>query len=339
MATSRLKDVAQQAGVSYKTVSRVVNGEPGVGEETRLRVQAAIDALGYQPNHSARSLRRGRTQTIRFILNLREMNLRQERFQDDVIAAVAEAGTANGYAILLELARGGMTPAELQRFGDKRADGTLLLAGLQAVHLAPILKASQTPTVIMANPLVDPSFGWVSVDFFGGAFDMVSKLLALGHRRIAHLADDQALFSSRQRLAGYRRALETAGVPYDDALVIVRDFSRGAGYASTAEFMALPESPTALFCVNDLTALGALEYLNERGISVPDQVSVTGFDDIPIARMSIPPLSTIHIPWYEAAHAATLGLIGAIEGNQIEPIHQELPVEIVLRGTTGPAPA
>lgn len=338
MATSRLKDVAQRAGVSYKTVSRVVNGEPGVGEATRLRVQQAIDELGYQANHSARSLRRGRTQTIRFILGLREMHLRQERFQDDVIAAVADAGTAAGYSILLELARSGDTAAELARFSDKRADGTLLLEGRKDTSLIPILKASQTPTVLLVNPDAEPSFGSVSVDFEGGAFEMVSRLIALGHRRIAHIADDQRLFSSSERLAGYRRALETAGIPYDESLVIVRDYSRQSGVEAAGLLMAMQPRPTALFCVNDLTALGALDYLREHGIRVPDEVSVTGFDDIPMARLADPPLSTIHIPWYEAAEAATVALIQAIEGKQLAPVRQDLPVEIVLRESTGPAP-
>lgn len=339
MATSRLKDVAQQAGVSYKTVSRVVNGEPGVGEATRLRVQRAIDELGYQANHSARSLRRGRTQTIRFILGLREMHLRAERFQDDVIAAVADAGTAAGYSILLELTRSTDTAADLARFSDKRADGTLLLEGRKDTPLVPILKSSQTPTVILVNPEVEPSFGSVSVDFEGGAFDLVSRLIALGHRRIAHIGDDPALYSSRERLFGYQRALKNAGIAFNESLVVVRDYSRESGFAAAEELMAKNPRPTALFCVNDLTALGAIDFLTSHGYQVPADVSVTGYDDIAMARLSDPPLSTIHIPWYEAAEAATVALIRAIEGGDTVPVRQEFPVEIVLRESTGPAPA
>lgn len=335
MPNSRLKDVAAVAGVSYKTVSRVINGEARVSPDTRLRVEAAIEELGYRPNHSARSLRRGRTQTLRFIMYLRESHVRYERFQDEVIAAVVDAGTAAGYSILLELTRDTDSPAQLARLGDLRADGTVLLDGRSQSPVAPVLAANANPTVVLVNPALERSFGSIDADFEGGAYKMVSYLIELGHRRIAHIGDDMRLHSSRQRCLGYERALRDAGIEVDPNLTVISGYMRHHGVAGTKELLSRAPDLTAIFCVNDLTAFGAIEWLTTQGWRVPDDVSVTGYDDITAAQHQKPPLSTIHIPWYEMAEASTSAVIAAIEQGA-NPTTQVFPVDQVIRNTTGP---
>ncbi|MEA2523390.1 MAG: hypothetical protein QOF73_617 [Thermomicrobiales bacterium] len=333
-----LKDVARAAGVSYKTVSRVVNGEALVSEATRRRVEAAVAELGYQPNHSAQSLRRGRTHTLRLIMYLRETHLRQERFQDEVIAAIIDRATQAGYSVLLELTRDDDSPAQLARFGDRRSDGTILLDGRSASPLVPTLRRGGTPTVILVNPDADPSFGSIDANFVGGARQMVRHLIELGHRRIAHLADDPALHSSRGRRQGYEEALREAGIEPEGDLMEPTGYTRNHGSAAAERVLARRPEVTAFFCVNDLTALGAVEYLRQSGRRVSEDVSVTGYDDISLARYATPPLTTLRIPWYEMAEAATSQVIGAVAGDEAFPARREFPVELILRETTGPAP-
>ncbi len=335
MPNTRLKDVAVVAGVSYKTVSRVINREARVHPDTRLRVEAAIEELGYRPNHSARSLRRGRTQTLRFIMYLRETHLRYERFQDEVIAAIVDAGTAAGYSILLELTRDTDSPSQLARLGDLRADGTVLLDGRNQSPVASVLAAKTAPTVALVNPDLDQGFGSIDADFEGGAYRMVSHLIALGHRRIAHIGDDPRLHSSRQRRFGYERALRDGGLEVEPNLTVIAGYMRHHGIAATKELLSRAPDLTAIFCVNDLTAFGAVECLTTQGRRVPEDVSVTGYDDIAAAQHSKPPLSTIHIPWYEMAEAATSAVIAAIE-QDAKPDTRVFSVDQVIRNTTGP---
>jgi DNA-binding LacI/PurR family transcriptional regulator len=329
-----LKDVARIAGVSYKTVSRVVNGEAPVGEATRHRVEAAIAELGYRPNQSARNLRRGRTQTIRLVMYLREAELRQERFQDDVVAAIINRATAANYSVLLELTRASDSPAQIARFGDRRSDGTILLDARVDSPVVSVLRQAAEPTVILVNPDADPGFGSIDADFVGGAETIVTHLIALGHQNIAHLADDMALHSSRGRRSGYESALRRAGRPVTDDLVEMSGYSRQHGHEGTARLLARRPDVTAIFCVNDLTAFGAIDYLHESGRRVPDDVSVTGYDDLALARYSSPPLTTLHIPWYEMAEAATESLIAALTGEHTTPVRRTFPVDVVPRKTT-----
>jgi DNA-binding LacI/PurR family transcriptional regulator len=333
-----LKDVARAAGVSYKTVSRVVNGEAPVSEATRSRVEAAVAELGYRPNLSARNLRRGRTQTLSLVMYIRETHLRHERFQDEVIAAIINRATAANYSVLLELVRVEDPPEQLARFGDRRSDGTILLDGRSESPVVAILRNAGIPTVMLVNPEAEATFGSVDVDFHGGAVRMVRRLVELGHRRIAHLADDPDIHSSRGRRQGYEQALREAGIAVEEELIVATGFMRHHGYAATGRLLDRRPDVTAFFCVNDLTAFGVVECLKERGKRVPGDASVTGYDDIPLARHATPPLTTVRIPWYEMSEAATAHLIDAVEGRSTAVARQVFPVEVIERETTGPAP-
>lgn len=330
-----LKEVAAHAGVSYKTVSRVSNGDPAVREQTRQRVRASIEALGYRPNHSAQSLRRGSTRTIRMILYLREDHHRYERFQDEIIAAVIDRTTAAEYALLLEVFSDHETPERLARYADSRCDGVVLLDGRSDSPIIPVLEAANVPTAILVNPNAAASAGSIDADFFGGAYEMVRHLLTLGHRRIAHVADDMTLHSSRLRRDGYQQALRDAGIEPDPELMVIAGSLRPHGQRAAAVLLERDPTITAMFCVNDLTAFGVMEYARDRGLSVPGDLSVTGYDDIAIARHSAPPLTTVHIPWYEMAALATDEVI-AVAGTGAAFSRRVFPVELRIRETTAP---
>lgn len=332
-----IKDVARRSGVSYKTVSRVINGEGPVSSVTRQRVLDAITALGYQPHHAARSLRRGRSFTLRLLMHSRAERFLLNPFQDEVIAGVVDTASRRGYAVMIEPVGRPNVPEPPLGFAERRVDGTILLDSRVPCLLAPALLASKAPAVIVANRDFDEALGWIDADFRGGARQMVDHLLSLGHRNIAHITDDPELRSSQARLDGYKDALLAAGIASDPKLVVRAGQLRHEGYSATEHLLTIGKKFTAIFCVNDLTAFGAVECLQHRGIRVPADVSVSGYDDIYLARYATPSLTTVRLPWYEMGAAATEQVIGAVEGTAPKAQHREFPVELCLRGTTAPA--
>nr|MBA3450261.1 substrate-binding domain-containing protein [Chloroflexia bacterium] len=178
--------------------------------------------------------------------------------------------------------------------------------------------------------------GWVYADFRGGAIQVVDHLIALGHRRIAHLTGRFTL-PERDRLTGYRQALEAAGIRGDPNLIVAAGHLRHHGYAAMEKLLARGADFTAVFAVNDLTALGAMECLQRRGLRVPEDVSVAGFDDIYLAPYAAPPLTTLRLPAYEMGIAATEMAIAAVEDGSSFPAGREFPVEFCPRASTGAA--
>jgi len=338
MQAPSIKDVAKRSGVSYKTVSRVINQEASVSEETRQRVHAAIADLEYRPHHGARSLRRGRTQAVRLVMHQRNERFLTNPFQNEIVAGIVDSAQQSGYAVMLELAGFPNAPAPpSSRIHHRSVDGTILLDSRVPSELISALAASGQPGVVVANRDVDPALGWVDADFFDGGLQMVRHLIDLGHTRIAHITDDGDLWSTQGRMRGYERALGQAGLELDPSLVIRAGQLRHEGAAATQHLLDAGKTFTAIFCVNDLTALGVIECLERNSLRVPADVSVTGYDDIYLARFSIPPLTTVRIPWYEMGARATRLLIDAIEQTGPFPVGETFPMEIILRGTTAPA--
>ncbi len=338
MPQPSIKDVAHHSGVSYKTVSRVINGEPNVAAPTRQRVEAAVAALGYRPDPTARSLRRGRTRALRLLVVRRFERFLTEPFLDEVVSGIVDSAAGAGYALMLEVA-GPHDPMPRSASGaERRVDGTILVDGRSASPLLPPLDYAGPPYVVLPTRPSNPQVGWVYADFRGGAERLVGHLIALGHRRIAHLTGRLSL-PERDRLSGYRRALAASGLAANPDLVIAAGHLRHHGYAAMEKLLARQVDFTAVFAVNDLTALGAMECLQQRGHRVPDDVSVAGFDDIYLARYASPPLTTVRLPAYEMGAAATDLLISAIEHADAFPDGRDFPVELCLRASAGPAPA
>jgi DNA-binding LacI/PurR family transcriptional regulator len=333
MAAS-IKDVAKRSGVSYKTVSRVINGEAYVSEGTRQRVLDAIAALGYQPHHGARSLRWGRHYTLRLLMHSRTERFLLNPFQDEVIAGVVDTAARRGYAVMIEPVGRPDIPQPMGLV-ERRVDGTVLLDSRVPCVLAAELLATKVPAVVVANRDVG-GLGWVDADFRGGAWQMVEYLLGLGHRQFAHISDDPALHSTQARLEGYCDALQAAGVDPDPALIVRAGQLRHEGYRAAEELLSSGKGFTAIVCVNDLTAFGAIECLQRHGIRVPEDISVSGYDDIYPARHAAPPLTTVRLPWYDMGATATEQVIGVVEGNGKYPEGVVLPTELALRSTTAP---
>ena len=334
--TPTIKDVARASGVSYKTVSRVINGEGPVRDESRWRVAAAIAATGYHPHPGARSMRLGRVHALRLLMKTGTDRFLLNPFQDDVVAGVVDTAARLGYAVMIELAGRPHHPDAALGLTERRVDGTVLLDSQTPCYLATQLAATGAPAVVIANRDLEPPLSWIHTDFCGGAEQLVNHLLALGHRRFAHITDNPSFLSTTERRRGYEQALLAAGITPDPGLIIRAGQLRHEGDQATERLLATGAPFTAIVCVNDLTALGAIDCLRRHGRNVPADVSVTGYDDIYLAQYTTPPLTTVRIPWYEMGAAATEMVIGAVEGTAPYPDGRVLPVDLRLRGTTGP---
>jgi len=329
-----IKDVAAQAGVSYQTVSRVINNQPGVTDETRLKVKQAIEALDYRPNFAARALPRRRSFIIGLIVPYEADYLFRDPHLLAQISGIDAEANAQGYNLLLSTAGGSNSGIEAyERFiRNQVADGALIIetSTLQDSHQ--LLTQQNYPYVVLGYNLSNQLYS-VHVDDAAGACEATRHLLQKGHRRIGVIDGPPtgAVVSLQQRLAGYKQALEEADIEFDPELVVHGDYTRLSGQRATDKLMALPDPPTAVFSLNDRMAMGAVWSLNATGLQVPQDVSVVGFDDIPTAADFNPPLTTVKQPSQQTGQVATQLLFQLIAGEPIAQKEVVLPAELIVR--------
>ena len=334
---ARLKDVAELAGVSVKTVSNVVNGYAHVSPAMRERVQAAIDQLGYWPNLSARSLRKGRSG----IVALAVPHL-QEAYFAELAGAVISAAERRGCTVLVDQTDGIRAREQLALSGIRPhlIDG-LLLSPL-AVDESDLRarKDDTTPVVLLGERISESPYDHVAIDNVAAARAATQHLLDLGRRRIAVVGtqDEDAGHTGQLRLLGYRDALRAAGLPvHPELLGRVATFTRADGAAAMERLLDLPDPPDAVFCFNDLLALGALKALHRRGIRVPQDVAVVGVDDIEEARFSTPSLTTVAPDKQHLAELALDALLRRIDGQTVEPAELRARWRLIVRASTAGA--
>lgn len=291
-APARLKDVAAVAGVSVKTVSNVVNDYPFVRAETRSRVQQAIADLGYLPNVVARRLRNGRSGVI--ALAVPELDA---PYFAELAHHVVHAAVANGWTVLVD-ETGGLHARERSVASGIREhliDGAIL-SPLALSERDVAERISATPMVLLGERLGSGPADHVAIDNRAAAQEVTAHLIAAGRSRIAVIGAQRPPYghTARLRIQGYRDALSAWGLRYEHALVTeARQWRRGPGLAGARRLLHLDRPPDAIFCLNDLLALGAMRALADSGVRVPDDIAVVGFDDIEEGRYSTPTLSTV----------------------------------------------
>ena len=289
MAT-RLSDVAARAGVSVKTVSNVINDYPHITAQTRSKVEAAIAALDYKPNLSARSLRKGRSDFI--ALAIPEM---ASPYFAELGAAISRAAKKRGITVLIDQTEGELAAEKLVLDGmrGQLIDG-IIFSPITTTPAKIALADTAKPLLLLGERHAGGTFDHVAVDSVQASFDATTHLISIGRRRIAAIGVGGGAGTGTVRRKGYRKALKAAGLPRDPALELAgTGYHREDGAASMRSLLELPEPPDAVFCFNDLLALGALRTLAEAGLSVPDDVAVVGFDDIEDGRFHSPALTTI----------------------------------------------
>ena len=343
-----LADVGRAAGVSAMAVSAVLNNartSSRIAPETRARILEAAARLRYRPNAAARALagRRMRTIGVAAVFYGGEPN----QYFTGVLSGVLEAAARHDQnTTVFTLHDWEKESARLPAFCDGRIDGLILIAptfGRDAVGLLP----EHTPfvTVHANSPL--PGVVDLESDEETGACNMVRHLISLGHRRILHLAGDRGMRGAERRIAGYRRALESAGIPCDEDLVVEAGFSFSAGQSAMRAWLERFEGqplPQAVFCANDGIAVACLEVFAAAGIRVPDDVSVAGFDDTIAARTTVPQLTTIRQPLRLMGGRAVETLLELVRHHHghDDPEHEDaivFPTELVIRNSVGPAPS
>lgn len=334
--TARLKDVASRAGVSVKTVSNVVNDKPHIRPQTRQRVEEAIKELGYRPNLAARQLKRGRSGFIGLVV---------PEFETPYFAELASRIWAeaerHGYTTLLNLT-GADPNLELNAFhgiGNQLIDG--MIFSPQALSGAQIAsRTSDLPMVMLGEQPVPSGLDHIGFDSVRASRKATEHLILRGHRRIGAIGLNAGRGTSVQRADGYRQALQAAGIPVDQILMVgVPSYSRGAGKAAMSHLLSLPEPPTAVFCFNDAMAVGAIRACFEAGLSVPREMAVAGIDDIPEGRYMTPSLTTISPDLEFLAREAVRLLLQRIEAAQSQdgagPVDIAVPWRLAIRESTG----
>ena len=337
MARKTIDDVAEAAGVAIKTVSRVLNNEPNVRDETRARVQAVVKALNYHPSLSARSLAGRRSYLIGLVYDNPSANYvvdvqhgamtrcRQQRFQ----LFAHQCAT-----------RGDELPREVVGLVDQtHVDGLVITPPLsESAALMKALDRRGVPFVRIApNEIRHPS-PYVDMDDEGAAREMTEYLIGLGHTRIGFIIGHPEHYASGRRLQGYKAALRAHRLPYQPEYVKQGYFVFDSGMESGRQLLMLPQRPTAIFASNDDMAAGVVMAAHEMGIAVPSQLSIAGFDDTHVARTIWPRLTTVHQPTYDLAYAAT-GLLLQMLNSGKTPAPVRLAYQLVCRESAGPAPA
>ena len=316
--------------MSVASVSRVVNEKGPVREETRLRIRRAIEKLRYAPHGAARSLITRRTRTLGVLMP----DLFGEFFSE-LIRGIDVAARRSGYHLLVSGSHEDRVETqELLRAIRGRVDGLIAFSPeLDARAFEENLPAG-FPVVLLNTAVRKNGFESIRVDNYGGAFAIVRHLTRLGHRRIAFVTGPVGNHDASERLRGYRDALgRHAGAR---ALEVPGDFREEAGYRAVPRILRAKPTPTAVFAANDAMAIGLLCAFRERGVRVPEEMALAGFDDIPIARFITPPLTTVQVPIAELGSRATARLLHALEGTDGRKGRQEiLPTALVVRSSCG----
>jgi len=330
-----LNDVAMVAGVDRSVVSRVINDDPrlNVRQETRRRVLDAIERLGYRPNAAARSLRTARA----YMFGLFIPDFANPVYAE-IIKGAEQAANRLGYGLMT--ASSGGVRLGLQHYldlvGQSRVDG-LLFAGEESGHELERLRAAAVPWLLV-NRSVEGSRRYVVLDDARGSALAVEHLVALGHRRIAHLAGPESADTARRRRAGYTAAMSAAGLRAGARYTAHADYTAEGGAAAMRELLKQRPKPTAVLVANVASAVGALHTLYETGHSVPGDVSVIAIHDMSLAAHLVPALTTVRMPLTELGGRALELLAGTRPQDDVTEVVAD-PVELVVRASTGPPPS
>ena len=325
-----IKDIARAAGVSHSTVSRALRGSPLVNQKTTEQIQRVARDLGYRASAVARGLVTRQTRTIGVVVTTIS-----DPFVSEVVSGIELAANDNGYSVFLADSNADPTREKnvVHSFAERRVDGIVVTSSRVGALYTPMLSEMMVPIVLINNQHPGQFVHSVMIDNVEGARQAVSYLIGLGHRRIAYIGDRYGHQSDTERFAGYREALERAALPFLPELVVHGDGRPEGGCVALASLLSLSVSPTAIFCYNDLTALGVLRSIQTRKLRVPEDISLVGFDDLFFASYTDPQLTTVRQPMRQMGRLAMECLLKLMSGKQsAEAI--KVPAELIVREST-----
>jgi LacI family transcriptional regulator len=329
-----IREIADLAGVSIATVSRVLNGRDDVSDETRAAVRRVVEEHGYTANRSARGLSAGRTGLVGVLVPLV-----YPVYFSEILSGAAEALYEQDMRLLLS-PTGHQHDREvslLDRLVHGETDGALVVLPEESSdELERLLDDGYRFVVIDPRLPLDDRIASVSAAHTSGADQAMRHLLTLGHRRIAAITGPRGWVATEHRRRGYHAALAAAGILPDPALELDSDFEIGGGREQTRMLLSLPDPPTAIFAFNDNLAIGAIQAARARGLRVPEDLSVVGFDDVEHATIVTPALTTVRQPLAEMGRTAVSLLMRLLERQRFETLHVELGTRLVVRESTAP---
>ena len=334
----KLEDIAKKVGVSRSTVSRVINNQPYVGERTRQRVLRVIEQEQFQPDPAARALVTGRTEIIGVAIpQTTNVFFGDNSYFPMLLQGIAETTIKRDYAMLLWL---GHSHEERIGFSERvsrnrQPDGLIIASVTENDPLFErLINMKRTFVMVESPPRLDDTVNYVTIDNVRATEQVVEHLASIGYRRIATITGQLDIRDGADRLTGYKRGLERVGQAYDPRLVYPGQFSRDFGYVGAKQL--LPYKPDAIVCGGDTIAIGAIEAIYEMGLRVPDDVAITGFDDLDVAVESKPALTTIRHSVQRVGETAAQLLIDLVEGKVQAPHHIVLPTDLVVRQSSDP---
>ncbi len=330
--SATIKEVAQKAGVSIATVSRVYNNSNLVTQETVDRVRKSAQELRYFPNASARSLSRKQNDTFGMILP----DMFGEFFSE-LIRGADKTAQKNSYNLLLSSSHNNQKEiVQALNVMKGRVDGLIVMSTLIDADTLNTNLPKSLPVILLHCNVQDDSFHSIIIDNYSSAFKIVDHLIKHGHKRIAIIKGAQGNYESAERLRGYRDALLQANCQVDSLLELDGEFSEESAYEAIKVMLMRKPLPTAVFASNDSMAIGALKALHDERIAIPDDIALAGFDDIPVSRYVKPALTTVHVPIYDMGTLAVEKLIKAIHNKSHQNNERIIfPTELAIRESCG----
>jgi len=333
--TVTLKDIAKEVGISPSTVSRAINNEGRVSETTKRRISEAIKKLDYHPNIMARGLASKKTKSVGFVISKRRgRSLDRTSFYGKIIEGVEKEGRKYGYnpifSVINEEER---KSASLQIVKENRVDG-LILAGCDIdKKLVLSLKERKIPLVLVDNHFDKEKISCVVTDNLNGAYEAVTYLISLGHKRIGFVAEMLSDLSFYERLQGYKLALKEAGLNYEENLV--QESRDDIGYTATKKLLESQLPPSAIFAANDSAAIQAMRAIRKKRLRIPQDIAIVGFDNGEVAPYTNPPLTTVRVFTKEMGQIAMRMLIEIINNKNPLPVKNLMFTELVIRESCG----
>ncbi len=329
-----LEEVAKLSGVSRSTVSRVINNDPNVKSATRDKVLEVIHQVNFHPNAAARSLAAGHTRILGLVIPKGVLTLFIDPYFPLLIQGVSSTCNTRDHSVMLWLAEPEYERRTIRQIlNNGLIDGVIIASMLIDDPLVQALLENEKPFVLVGRQPADERLSYVDVDNQNSAREAVFHLLRLGRRRIATIAGPQNMIGGSDRLQGYYEALRARGFLVDPDLVAEGDFSETSGYMAMQRLLA--REPDAVFAASDSMAVGALRALREAGRRVPEEIAVIGFDDMPFAARTEPPLTTVRQPIYRTGVVAAESLIDLVRSPKAGPRRIILPTELVIRSSCG----
>ncbi len=315
------------ANVSHSTVSRALQNSPLVNPQTAEKIHKLADEMGYRVSAVARSLATRRTRMIGLVVTSIA-----DPFMADVVSGIEDAANAHGYSVVLAISHADpqREVAVVRSLEERRVDGVIVTASRVGGLYLPTLSRMHIPVVLLNNQHPGEYTPSVMIANQEASAEATRHLVRLGHRRIGYVGDRNGRQSDTERFAGYREALEEADIHFQPELVVHGDGKADGGMQAMDRLLSLAEPPTAVFCYNDMTALGAMRRIRIGGLHVPDDISLVGFDDLFITQYTEPPLTTVRQPKHQMGGLAMEVMIRLFEGSQSEHMIR-VPGELVVR--------